>query len=85
MIQRNPKLRASINGNESGNIPSIDHASVIDPPTLTHLEDSIMEATLCQAAETNVVEITTEEQKISTLTSTELSFAGGGLMAVMFA
>jgi len=44
-----------------------------------------MEATLCQVVESNVAESTTEEMTISTLTSTELSFAGGGLMVVQFA
>ena len=43
-----------------------------------------MEATLCQVAETNVTETTTEELTIATLTSAEMSFAGGGLMAVCF-
>lgn len=43
-----------------------------------------MEATLCQVVETNVAEINAEEQTIATLTSTEMSFAGGGLMAVAF-
>ncbi len=47
-----------------------------------------MEATLCQVAETNVAEIFAEkssENSITTLTSAEMSFAGGGLLAVAFA
>jgi hypothetical protein len=47
-----------------------------------------MEATLCQVAEANVVEIAAEQmadESIRTLTASEMSFAGGGLMAVMFA
>jgi hypothetical protein len=46
-----------------------------------------MEATLCQVAEINAAEIAAEESKeqsITTLTSTEMSFAGGGLMTVAF-
>lgn len=43
-----------------------------------------MEATLCQVVETNVAEIAADEQPITTLTSAEMSFAGGGLMTVAF-
>jgi len=43
-----------------------------------------MEATLCQVVEANVSEIAAEEQSITTLTSAEMSYAGGGLMAVAF-
>jgi hypothetical protein len=48
-----------------------------------------MEATLCQVAEAHVAEIAaaeqSAEQSISTLTSAEMSFAGGGLLVVAFA
>jgi hypothetical protein len=48
-----------------------------------------METTLCQVAEANAAEIAAVEQSpemsISTLTSAEMSFAGGGLLAVAFA
>jgi hypothetical protein len=44
-----------------------------------------MEAILCQVAEINAVEIATDEQPITTLSSAEMSFAGGGLLAVAFA
>jgi len=87
-LRLDPKLRASNIASESTNIPHIDHDNVVDPQTLTHLEDSIMEATLCQVTEANVAEIAAEqtsETSINTLTSAEMSFAGGGLMAVMFA
>jgi hypothetical protein len=46
-----------------------------------------MEATLCQVADANVAEIAAEhatEQSITTLTSAEMSFAGGGLLVVAF-
>jgi hypothetical protein len=46
-----------------------------------------MEALLCQVAEANVAEIAAEQttdESITTLTSTEMSFAGGGLMVVAF-
>jgi len=48
-----------------------------------------MEAFLCQATNANVAEIVAEEQvkadSISTLTSTEMSFVGGGTMVAVFA
>lgn len=48
-----------------------------------------MEAIVCQAAELNTVEATADAQTspavISPLTSAEMSYAGGGLMAVCFA
>lgn len=48
-----------------------------------------MEAFVCQAADAKSAEIITEEQvrddSISTLTSTEMSFVGGGCLAVAFA
>jgi hypothetical protein len=56
-------------------------------PTITRFEDSIMEATLCQVVDANVAEIAAEhaaEQSITTLTSVEMSFAGGGLLVVAF-
>ena len=46
-----------------------------------------MEATLCQVVDANVAEIAAEraaEQSITTLTSAEMSFAVGGLLAVAF-
>jgi hypothetical protein len=46
-----------------------------------------MEATLCQVAEANVAEFAAEptmDDSITTLTSAEMSFAGGGLLAVAF-
>ena len=43
-----------------------------------------MEATLCQVVENNSAEIAAEDLQITTLTSAEMSFAGGGLMAVAF-
>jgi len=42
-----------------------------------------MDAIVCQAAETIAAEAQAEE-KIVTLTSTEMSFIGGGLMVVDF-
>jgi hypothetical protein len=48
-----------------------------------------MEATVCQAAETNVAEIIAKTKEsaesMSTLTSAEMSFVGGGSLAVIFA
>ena len=47
-----------------------------------------MEATVCQAVEAKALEIAADEQpkvdSISTLSSTDMSFVGGGL-CVMFA
>jgi hypothetical protein len=46
-----------------------------------------MEAALCQVVEINAAVITAEEsaeQSITTLTSAEMSYAGGGLLAVAF-
>jgi len=46
-----------------------------------------MDATLCQVAEFNAAEVVSTpafEPLISTLTSTEMSLAGGGLLAVAF-
>lgn len=42
-----------------------------------------MDAIVCQAVETFVAEAQAEEQ-IVTLSSTEMSFVGGGLLAVDF-
>lgn len=42
-----------------------------------------MDAIVCQAAETITAEAKAEE-RIVTLTSTEMSFVGGGLMQVVF-
>jgi hypothetical protein len=48
-----------------------------------------MEAIVCQVAEAKAVEISVDAQavadSITLLTSTEMSFVGGGLMAVCFA
>lgn len=48
-----------------------------------------MEAFVCQATDVNLSEIVAEEQvkadSISTLTSTEMSFVGGGTMVAVFA
>lgn len=48
-----------------------------------------MEAFVCQAADVKNAEIITEEHvqqdSISTLTSNEMSFVGGGCLAVAFA
>ena len=48
-----------------------------------------MEAFVCQAADANNAEIIAEElvheDSLSTLTSTEMSFVGGGCLAVAFA
>jgi hypothetical protein len=48
-----------------------------------------MEAIVCQAAEINAAEINADlndkADSIDTLTSTEMSFVGGGLIAVAFA
>lgn len=67
----------------SMNIPSIDQRTAIDHHQITHLEDSIMEATVCQAVEVKSLEIAAEEQvkvdSISTLSSADMSFIGGGL------
>lgn len=43
-----------------------------------------MDAIVCQAAEVVAAEAQTEEQVV-TLTSTEMSYVGGGLMQVVFA
>ena len=43
-----------------------------------------MDAIVCQAAEVVVAEAQAEEQVV-TLTSTEMSFIGGGLIQVVFA
>jgi hypothetical protein len=48
-----------------------------------------METIVCQAADINVAEISVQAQvavdSISTLTSAEMSFVGGGCLAVAFA
>ena len=48
-----------------------------------------MEAIICQANAIKDAEVTSDAQgqagSISTLTSTEMSFVGGGLLAAMFA
>ncbi|UCG96263.1 MAG: hypothetical protein JSW31_11590 [Burkholderiales bacterium] len=48
-----------------------------------------MDAIVCQAAEVNPAEITADapvqKDSLSTLTSTEMSFVGGGQLAVCFA
>jgi len=70
-------------------IPSIDSTFAIDPLQVTHLEDSIMDAIVCQAAEVNTAEIIADapvqKDSISTLSSTEMSFVGGGQLVVCFA
>lgn len=43
-----------------------------------------MDAIVCQAAEIVAAEALTEEQVV-TLSSTEMSYVGGGLMQVVFA
>ena len=47
-----------------------------------------METTVCQVSEINVAEIAEvagREESIATLSSTEMSYVGGGCLAVMFA
>ena len=65
-------------------IPPIDSKYAIDPFPITYFEDSIMDAIVCQAAEIAAAEIQAEE-RVLTLTSTEMSYVGGGLMQVVFA
>jgi len=69
-------------------IPLIDSATAFDQNRITHLEDSTMETTVCQAVDTKTIEIADEQvtvDSIMALSSTEMSFVGGGLMAVCFA
>jgi len=82
-MRSHPVSRASINGKRSLTIPPIDSGYAVDLLHITHLEDSIMDAIVCQAAEIIAAEAPAEEQ-IVTLSSTEMSFAGGGLLAVDF-
>ena len=79
-----PASGASINGKRSLTIPPIDSNYAIDSLPVTHFEDSIMDAIVCQAVETIAAEAQAEEQ-IVTLSSTEMSYVGGGLMHVVFA
>ena len=65
-------------------IPPIDSSKAIDSFPVTHFEDSIMDAIVCQAAEVVAAEAQAEEQVVA-LTSTEMSFIGGGLIQVVFA
>ena len=44
-----------------------------------------MEAIVCQAAEISAAAEAQTEEQVVTLTSTEMSFVGGGLIAVAFA
>jgi hypothetical protein len=78
-----PISGASINGKRSLTIPSIDSNNAIDLHPITHFEDSIMDAIVCQAAEIIAADAQAVEQ-IVTLSSTEMSFVGGGLMLVDF-
>jgi hypothetical protein len=82
-MRSHPISGASINGKRSLTIPSIDGRNAVDQLPVTHLEDSIMDAIVCQAAEIIASDAQAEE-KIVTLTSTEMSFVGGGLMLVDF-
>jgi hypothetical protein len=68
-------------------IPYIDSGYAIDPLPVTHLEDSIMDAIVCQASEINNAEIAVEakaKDEIVTLSNVEMSFVGGGLLGVCF-
>lgn len=73
----------------SPNIPSIDSAIAIDQSQITHLEDWTMEAFVCQVTDLDTIETLPAERAeadlISTLTSTEMSFVGGGTMVAVFA
>jgi hypothetical protein len=82
-MRSHPISGASLNVKRSLTIPSIDSSQAIDSLPVTHFEDSIMDAIVCQAAEIIAAEAQAEEQ-IVTLTSTEMSFVGGGLLAVDF-
>jgi hypothetical protein len=88
-MRSHPTFKASINDQRSMTIPSIDSTFAIDPLQVTHLEDSIMDAIVCQAAEVNTAEIIADapvqKDSISTLSSTEMSFVGGGQLVVCFA
>jgi hypothetical protein len=83
-MRSDPINEASINDSGSISIPPIDSNFAIDSLPVTHFEDSIMDAIVCQAAEIVAAEAQTEEQVV-TLSSTDMSYVGGGLMQVVFA
>ena len=83
-MRSHPISGASINGRRSLTIPPIDSSYAIDSLPITCLEDSIMDAIVCQAAEIVAAEAQNEEQVV-TLSSSEMSYVGGGLMQVVFA
>jgi hypothetical protein len=82
-MRSHPISGASLNAKRSLTIPSIDNSQAIDSLPVTYFEDSIMDAIVCQAAEIIAAEAQAEEQ-IVTLSSTEMSFVGGGLLVVDF-